>query len=68
MIQLKNVFDFKKIFVNAILIAYLNTCTSVLIDRKYCAFFSDSKQILDQNKSVGSGDYRESPKEKNPKF
>ena len=31
-------------------------------------FVSDSNQILDQNISVGSGDYRESLNEKNPKF
>ena len=29
--------------------------------------FSDSKKILDQNNSVGSGDYRKFPNEKNPK-
>ena len=30
--------------------------------------FSGSKQILDQNISVYSGDYREPPNEKNPKI
>ena len=33
--------------------------------QKIECIFSDSKQILDQINSVGSGDYRESPNEKN---
>ena len=55
MIWLKNFrFQMKINFLNTILIAYLNTCTSVLID-KMC-IFSDSKKVLDQNNSVDSGD------------
>ena len=54
-------------FLNTILIAHLNTCTSVLIDTTYSAFFLIRKKTIDQNNSVGSGDYRKSPNEKNPK-
>ena len=43
--------------------SHLNTCTSVLMDIK--SIFSDSKKTLNQNKSVGSGDYRKCPNEKN---
>ena len=52
---------------NTVLIAYLDICTLVLIDTKYSAFFSESKQILDQNNSIDLGDYRESPNEKQSK-
>ena len=41
-------------FVNANLIAYLNICTSVLIDTKHSVFFLIRKKMLDQNNSVGS--------------
>ena len=38
-------------FLNAILIAYLDTYTSVLIDTKYSVFFLIRKKNLDQNNS-----------------
>ena len=54
-------------FLNAILIAYCNTRTSVLIDTKYSVVFLIRKKIVDQNNSAGSGDYRMSPNEKKSK-
>ena len=39
----------------------------MLIDTKYSVVFSDAKQTLDQNNSVGSGDYRVSLNEKKSK-
>ena len=49
-------------FLNTILRPDLNTCTSVLIDTKYSAFFLIRKKVIDQRNSAGSEDYRESPK------
>ena len=55
-------------FINAIVIAYLNTCNSVLIQKIQCIFLIRNKfSRVDQNNSVGSGDYRESANEKESK-